>query len=92
MDCVIDGIPKRVSFSEQQKSAITSIIEMYSRDTRLKDEVKERFLAEWDKRENLSLLRTWFERISRSFSITSVGKVLAHANARRCDNKLPPLN
>ena len=39
----------------------------------------------------MALLKDWIEKIPNSFSITSVGKVLAHANAQRCDDKLPPL-
>lgn len=78
--------------SEQQKTAIKSIIELYVKDSKLKNDVEESFVSEWDKRNNLVLLRRWLEKIPNSFSITSVGKVLAHANAQRCDNKLPPLN
>ena len=81
-----------IPISEQQKSAIKSIIELYSKDTKLKNDVDEKFLLEWNKRHYLSLLKDWIEKIPNSFSITSVGKVLAHANAQRCDDKLPPLN
>lgn len=80
-----------IPISEQQKSAIKSIIELYSKDTKLKNDVDEKFLLEWNKRYYLSLLKDWIEKIPNSFSITSVGKVLAHANAQRCDDKLPPL-
>ena len=80
-----------VPMSEQQKSAIKSIIELYSKDTQLKNDVEKKFLLEWNKRPHLALLKDWIEKIPNSFSITSVGKVLAHANAQRCDDKLPPL-
>ena len=80
-----------IPMSEQQKSAIKTVIELYSKDTQLKTDVEEKFLSEWNSRHNLSLLKDWIEKIPNSFSVTSVGKVLAHANAQRCDNKLPPL-
>lgn len=80
-----------IPMSEQQKSAIKTVIELYSKDTQLKTDVEEKFLSEWNSRHNLSLLKDWIEKIQNSFSVTSVGKVLAHANAQRCDNKLPPL-
>lgn len=80
-----------VPMSEQQKSAIKSIIELYSKDTQLKNDVEKKFLLEWNNRPHLALLEDWIEKIPNSFSITSVGKVLAHANAQRCDDKLPPL-
>lgn len=87
---VIGGTP--APLSEQQKTAIKSIIELYVKDSKLKNDVEESFVSEWDKRNNLALLRRWLEKIPKSFIITSVGKVLAHANAQRCDSKLPPLN
>ncbi len=89
---LIDGNSIPLPFSEQQKTAIRSITEMYVKDSKLKNDVEESFVSEWDKRKNLALLRRWLEKIPISFSITSVGKVLAHANAQRCDSKLPPLN
>ena len=88
----IGGTAIQVPFSEQQKTAIKSIVELYIKDSKLKNDVEESFISEWDKRSNLALLRKWLEKIPFSFSITSVGKVLAHANAQRCDSKLPPLN
>ena len=81
-----------VPMSEQQKSAIKSIIELYSKDTKLKNDVEEKFLLEWNTRPHSLLLKDWIEKIPNSFSIISVGKVLAHANAQRCDDTLPPLN
>ncbi|MEE1226484.1 MAG: LPO_1073/Vpar_1526 family protein [Bacteroidales bacterium] len=90
---VIDGTSMPpIPFSEQQKTAIKSIVELYVKDSKLKNDVEESFISEWDKRSNLASLRKWLEKIPHSFSITSVGKVLAHANAQRCDSKLPPLN
>lgn len=80
-----------IPMSEQQKSAIRSVIELYSKDSQLQNNVEEKFLLEWNKRPYLSLLKDWVENIPNSFSITSVGKVLAHANAQRCDDRLPPL-
>ena len=50
------------------------------------------FAEEWDKRKSLRMLKKWWEEIPNSISITEVGKVLAHANAQRYDNTLPPLN
>ena len=89
---MIGGTTMQVPFSEQQKTAIKSIVELYVKDSKLKNDVEESFISEWDKRNNLVLLRKWLEKIPNSFSMTSVGKVLAHANAQRCDSKLPPLN
>ena len=88
---IIHTMGNTIPMSEQQKSAIKTVIELYSKDTQLKTDVEEKFLSEWNSRRNLSLLKDWIEKIPNSFSVTSVGKALAHANAQRCDNKLPPL-
>ncbi len=90
--CDIGDTSIQVALSEQQKTAIKSIVELYVKDSKLKNDVEESFVSEWDKRNNLALLRRWLEKIPNSFSLTSVGKVLAHANAQRCDKSLPPLN
>ena len=49
-------------------------------------------MEEWDKRENLKTLREWWDTIGNSIQVTSVGKVLAHSNAQRCDKNLPSLD
>ena len=89
---VISGTSMQVLFSEQQKAAIKSIVELHIKDSKLKNDVEESFISEWDKRNNLALLRRWLEKIPNSFRITSVGKILAYANAQTCDSKLPPSN
>jgi hypothetical protein len=50
------------------------------------------FMEEWDKKPNLKTLREWWDNIGATFKITTVGKVLAHSNAQRCNKNLPPLN
>jgi len=49
-------------------------------------------MEEWNKQPNLSKLREWWDNINTGIQLTSVGKVLAHSNAQRCDKNLPPLN
>lgn len=77
---------------ESQISSINSIYSLYSQDANLKNNNIKVFIEEWDKRVNLKILRGWWDSIPTVFQITSVGKVLAHSNAQRCDKSLPPLN
>jgi hypothetical protein len=51
------------------------------------------FMAELDKFPHLKLLHEWWNGISFGVQVTAVGKVLARANANRCDvlEMLPPL-
>lgn len=81
-----------VGLSEDQRRAIKSIYELYSKDENIKQNNINSFMKEWDKRPNLKTLREWWDNIPTGFSVTSVGKVLAHSNAQRCDKNLPPLD
>ena len=78
--------------NDAQKQAIRDIYRLYSDDGNLKENNLNLFMAEWDKRPNLKTLREWWDTIPSTFIITSVGKVLAHSNAQRCDKTLPPLD
>ncbi|EMY63274.1 LPO_1073/Vpar_1526 family protein [Leptospira terpstrae] len=81
-----------VELSEDQKQSLYSIYDLYKQDDNLKKENVQKFKEEWEKRPNLKTLKEWWDNIGTSFQITSVGKVLAHANAQRSDKNLPPLN
>lgn len=82
----------REKLSEEQKQAINSIYNLYSQDEKIKQENINLFMEEWNKRPNLITLREWWDNIPSAFSVTSVGKVLAHSNAQRCYKDLPPLD
>ena len=75
----------------EQKNAITSIYDFYKNDDTIKQENIRKFLDEWQKREHLKILKEWWDSISNTMQLTSVGKVLAHSNAQRCDKNLPAL-
>ncbi len=81
-----------VPLTEEQVNAINSVYDLYKQDGTMKNENIKKFMEEWDKRPHLKILREWWDNIGTSFQITSVGKVLAHSNAQRCDKKLPPLD
>lgn len=81
-----------VSLTEDQVKAINSIYDLYIQDNGLKQNNINSFMAEWDKRPNLRILKEWWDNIPTILTITSAGKVLAHSNAQRCDNNLPPMN
>jgi len=78
--------------TKDQIKAINSIYDLYSKDKKLKQNNIDSFMDEWEKRLNLKPLKEWWDKIPIRLNITSVGKVLAHSNAQRCDRTLPPLN
>lgn len=81
-----------ISISEEQITAINSVYGLYKQDDKIKQKNIKLFMDEWDKIPNLRILREWWDNIGTSFQVTTVGKVLAHSNAQRCDKNLPPLN
>ena len=82
----------QAQLTEEQKNAIRAIYDLYKQDETVKQENIKVFMQEWDKRQNLKVLREWWDSIGTSIQLTSVGKVLAHSNAQRCDKSLPPLD
>ncbi len=81
-----------IPLSEIQINAIKSIYDLYKQDGKIRQQNIKQLMVEWDKQPNLKKLREWWDKLSSSIQITSVGKVLAHSNAQRCDKNLPPLN
>lgn len=79
------------NLNEKELDVLYSIWDMYDTGDQLQDEVNKKFMDMWDSFEALRTVRVWWEDISRGFSITSVGKVLAHTNAKRCDKRIPDL-
>lgn len=78
--------------TDTQKSVINSIYDLYSKDINIRNQNVKNFMEEWNKLPNLNKLREWWDNINIRIQLTSVGKVLAHSNAQRCDKNLPPLN
>lgn len=81
-----------VKLSQEQTTSLQSIYDLYTTDASVKKSNTMSLIEEWESRENLSLLKKWWDEIPTALTITSAGQVLAHANAQRCDNRLPPMN
>ncbi len=88
---VKDGITTTIPnpLNDNQKIALNSIYDLYSQDGKAKTNNLQLFEKELDKRPTLKTLNEWWSSIPTGITITSVGKVLAHSNAQRCDNTLP---
>lgn len=56
--------------------------------------ITEAFMAEVRAHEHLRLVNDWWDRIPSALQLTSAGRALARANAKRCDvrNMIPDLN
>jgi hypothetical protein len=84
--------PINVPFNEAQQVAVNELYSLYENNANLRQENITKFMEKWDAYANLLRLKGWWDSLPISFNITSVGKVLAHANAQRCDPTLPPID
>ena len=78
--------------TDAQRGALLSIYDLYEKNDEQHQNNIMRFMEKWNSFPNLSLLRQWWNNIRVGFSITAVGKVLAHANSVRYNLGIPPLD
>jgi hypothetical protein len=88
----IVNLPISNRLTDAQIQAVNDIFALYTNDAQKRTENITAFMAEWDKRDSLKRLHEWWDNIPASITINAVGRVLAHANAQRCDPNLPPLD
>lgn len=77
--------------TDNQLSALKRIIDLYSKDTQLLNEAQKKFEEHWEGFPSLHKVSQWWNAIPYAFSITSVGKVLAYTNAKRCYPQVPDI-
>ena len=92
MISVVDGSVTQIPITEDQKQTLHKIYSMYDKSGDLQNKVKNAFIKKLDSYESIKTVRTWWNSIPQAINVTSVGKVLAHVNAKRCDPSLPDLN
>lgn len=88
----VDGKMVKSPITEDQKKVLYDILEMYDRSNDLKQKVKKVFVEKIDSYENLKIVRQWWNSIPHALNVTSVGRILAHVDAKRCEPSLPDLN
>lgn len=75
----------------EQIAVFHQIWDMYDNSSEIKNMANNNFKNLFNNYKNLAKLNDWWKSIRHNFSITAVGKVLAHANAQRLDSAIPPL-
>ena len=76
--------------TEAEKAVLFAVWDLYASED-AKEQAKSKFMVRWDSFSSLRILHQWWDALSTAFTITHVGTVLAHTNARRCDNTIPEL-
>lgn len=87
---VINGTIYR-NMRKEEKEAVEKIWDMYTADKALQELVDNKFMEMFDSYDTLKKLHTWWDSITELFTITQIGTILAHTNAKRCDKGLPDL-
>ncbi len=82
---------KNAELNETEHKAFDEITKLYSKDPKLNKCLKENFAKMWNSFESLSKIQEWWDTIPKQFSITPIGKVLAHANAQRYE-RIPEIS
>lgn len=80
-----------IPLSNDEIKKLDEVFSLYEKDNNLMQKVKQNFSEMWESRKTLGILKEWWSKIPNALTITEVGKVLARANAQRCDKTLPPL-
>lgn len=90
-DLLIKDSDSYRSINDIEKKALEDIWELYDNDTQKMTEAHNNFIKLWDSFDPLKKIHVWWNEIPFSFSITQVGTILAHTNAKRCDKSIPDL-
>lgn len=81
--------PKRIQLSQNQKNVLYEIYDSYKIDSTLTMEIKNKFNVIFESYAELLMISKWIDNLPFNFQLTSVGRVIAAANAKRCEPSLP---
>lgn len=79
-------------FNDKQKECIKSVLGLYSQDTAIIEQVKQNFKSLLNSYPSIAKVISWWDSLKIFIALTSVGRAIAHANAKRIDNSLPDLD
>lgn len=82
----------QVQITSKQKEALEKIYNMYESPSNERQIVYENFIKKMDSYKNIAIVRQWWNSIPHAITVTSVGRVLAHSYAKKCDYTLPDIN
>lgn len=78
--------------TDEEKKCLHDIWNLYSKDEQLKNTVLKKMMELMNSFEAMNKSIKWWNSVSVNFVITSIGRVIAHTNAKRIDNTLPDLD
>lgn len=85
------GISVKLYYTDNQKNALHEIFSLYETDKSIRNQISEQFDKEVMSFPVLKQVCEWWNQIDTVFQLTATGKILANANANRCDSNIPIL-
>jgi hypothetical protein len=78
-----------IYLKEEQKEAIKQIFDLYNEELSVKEDFKNRFMNKYNEFSYLKKITEWWDNLPTYYELTIVGKILANANANKCDARIP---
>lgn len=75
--------------NDQQRDTLHKVMALYEGDNNIKEDFKNRFIAKVGEFSNLQKVMDWWDKNTTYYDLTIVGKILANANANKCDARIP---
>lgn len=88
----VNQVGIEVPLSQDEKDCLYKIVKLYDTSNDKKNIVLEKFYKKFDTYTALKTIHDWWDRIPNGLSITSIGRVLGHANAQKCYPGFPPID
>lgn len=83
------GITLNTILNETQRDGIEQIFALYEGEAGIREDFKNRFVAKYNEYPNLKKVTMWWDGLTSFFELTIVGRILANANANKCDARIP---
>lgn len=81
-----------VNYSEKQKEVIREIFRSYENDRGYDEKIKKEFVKKVEKCPELNKIMNWWNsNVSPAIKLNSIGRVIAHTNAKRLYNLIPDM-
>ena len=84
-----NGIKLSGPLNNEQKDTVRKVMGLYDDEAKLKNDFKDRLINKVREFPNLKKVMDWWDANTTYFDLTIVGKILANANANKCDARIP---
>ena len=84
-----NGSTLSMPLNDGQKDAMRKIIAMYDGEMSLKEDFNNRFVGKVREYPHLKKVMDWWDANTTYYDLTIVGRILANANANKCDARIP---